>query len=108
MTDTRWPPLDQAWPAYDNPSSVRVLPDPPRPKPKTPIDDGARLGRRWERSRREALEEALEAACRMADDVEVFLGELGIVAPDWVREYDHLYDDAVARINRLQKLGEHL
>jgi len=110
-TEGQWPPLDP-W-EYDNPSSVRLVDTAPQPGPqgqahKRIPDDGARLGRPWERRRRESLEAALEAAGRMADDVEVFLGELGIFAPQWVTDYHHLYDEAIARITRLQKLGEHL
>ena len=112
MTDRPLPdswtrdPIDPAdlFPPYDDPGSVKVRPTPTPPK----TDDGARLGRPWEREAREDLERALAAARAMRDDAEAFIGWLTRLSPSTAADYDDLLDEATARIVRLERMAEYL
>jgi hypothetical protein len=91
---------------FDDPGSVRIVDEPaPREQPK--IDDGARLGRPWEKTKRTALEEALTHARAMRSEAEAFIGWLSVDNPEMAKEYELIIDDAEARIVRLEKILEH-
>jgi hypothetical protein len=103
--DTPWPRMVPFPP--DDPDGVRVVPATDLPKPPK-TDDGARLGRPWEREARDDLDRALGVAVTMREEAEAFVGWIGRVNPLWAADYDYLIEEADARIARLERLAQHL
>jgi hypothetical protein len=96
-----WPPLARF--PDDDPEGVRIV---STPREERRRDDGARLGRPWEREARDDLERALAAARAMRDDTEAFVGWIGRYRLDLAADYDHLIEEADARIDRLERMAE--
>jgi hypothetical protein len=99
-------------PAWDDPGTVRVVDIPEVVRfsdsetSNPPGDDGARLrGKPWEEEAREDFDRALTAAWQMREAAEAFVGWITRAAPLIAPEYDHLLEEADARINRIQRMA---
>jgi hypothetical protein len=98
-------------PVFDDPGSVRVvdIPDVVRYSDDVPVpivDDGVRLKQHpADKNHSEAIEGALDAAYAMREAAYDFERWMPYAFPHIASDYDHLIEEAEARIDRLKRLA---